>query len=71
MKLFSRKSFLEVLSGIFVNLTSGWFGVLFIVPGLLKELSFEEYVRLLTQNIPFGIVGLIMSVVLTEKSKNL
>jgi len=52
MKLFSRKSFLEVLSGIFINLTSGWFGVLFAVPGLLKELSLEEYIQLLTQNVP-------------------
>ena len=71
MKLFSAKSFLEVVSGIFVNLTSGWFGVLLVVPGFLKDLSLQEYIQLLTQNLPFGLVGLIISIILTEKSKSI
>ena len=71
MNLFSRKTVLEVVTSIFVNLTSGWFGVLFVAPGLFEVVSFFEYRQLLTINLPFGILGLGLSLWLTEKSKSL
>ena len=63
------QSFLEVLCGISINLTSGWFGILIISPGLFKVSSSFEYAQFLTINLSFGILGLLTSVWLTEKSK--
>lgn len=69
MKLFSKKTILEVLASMFINLTSGWFGVVLITPGLFGASSLNEYLRLLIVNLPFGIVGLIISIILSERSK--
>lgn len=69
--LFSRKTFLEVLASIFTNLTSGWFGVLFIAPGVFGVKSVEEYLAVLTQNLPFAILGLVFSLFFAEKAKSL
>ena len=68
---FSTKTFFEVMTAVFVNLTSGWFGVLFVAPGLFEVVSFFEYRQLLTINLPFGILGLGLSLWLTEKNKSL
>lgn len=68
---FSTKTFFEVMATIFINLTSGWFGVLFVAPGLFDVASLSEYRQLLTANLPFGILGLVISLWLTEKSKSL
>lgn len=70
MKVASAKTILEVISAISINLTSGWFGILFVFPKL-DQISFEKYLRLLTPNLLFGIVGLIISLVLTERGKSL
>ena len=71
MRLFSRKTLFEVLAGIWINLTSGWFGILVVVPGFFGVSSADEYTKLLTINVPLDIVGLVFSLVLTEKSKSL
>lgn len=65
-----RKTTLEVVSGIMINLTSSWFGILLISPGLFGT-SLGEYFRLLLQNLPFGIVSLIITIWLSEKVKSL
>jgi len=69
MILISRKTVLEVVTSIFVNLTSGWFGVVFVSPGFLGGFSIDRYLKLLTTNLVFGIFGLIISLFLTERSK--
>lgn len=68
-KFVSRKTSLEVLASVFINLTSGWFGILLVTPGFFGMSNFLEFLRLLTLNIPFGIVGLLISLWLSEKSK--
>lgn len=67
--LFSQKTFFEVVTSIFVNLTSGWFAIVFISPGFLEGVSIDKYFKLLTTNLLFGIFGLIISLVLSERSK--
>lgn len=67
--LFSKKAALEVIASIFINLTSGWFGVILVVPGLFGVSSLNEYLKILIINLPFGIVGLIISIILLERSK--
>lgn len=69
MRIFSAKTLLEVLTGITINLTSVWFAVIFIAPGIFGVSSFGEYSALLTQNLPFGIMGIITSALLAEKAK--
>jgi len=69
MNLFSQKTFLEVVASIFVNITSGWFGVLLIFPGLSSGITLDKYLKSLTSNLLFGILGLIFSLILTERSK--
>jgi len=69
MILISRKTVLDVITLIFINLTSGWFGLVFVSPGFLGEVSIDGYLKLLTTNLTFGIFGLIISLFLTERSK--
>ena len=71
MNIISQKTLLEVVASIFVNLTSGWFGVLLIFPGLSSGITLDKYFKSLTSNLLFGILGLIFSLVLTERSKSL
>jgi hypothetical protein len=61
----------KILADLFVNLASGWFGILLISPGLFGVSSVTEYLWLLTKNLPFGIVGLVFAYWLSEKSKEL
>lgn len=69
MRLFTLRTFLEVLSGILENLTSGWLGVVIVAPGFFGASSLNEYLNLLTVNIPLGIVGLVATLLLKEKSR--
>lgn len=71
MRYISEKTFFEVLTNIWVNLTSGWFALLLIAPGFLGTKSIEEYFQLLITNLPFGIVGFIIALILAERSKRL
>ena len=71
MKVFSRKTIFEVFAGTTINLTSGWFGILLVAPGFFGDSTFEEYFKLFITNVPFGILGLLVSFWLTEKSKSL
>lgn len=68
LSYFSKRTVLEVLSAILINLTSGWLGVLLITPGILG-VPLNEYLNLLILNLPFGIVGMIGSFWLTQRSK--
>ncbi len=71
MIFFSPKTFFEISSEIIVNLTSGWIAVL-IAPNILGLISFNEYLKLLTQNLIFVIftlVGLVISLWFRELSK--
>jgi len=53
MKIFSLKTLLEVIASIFVNITSGWFGVLLIFPGLSSGITLDKYLKSLTLNLLF------------------
>ncbi len=70
MKICSQKTFCEVTSGLFVNLASGYVGLMIISPGFF-EVSFQTYLKTLTQNLPFAILGLITALILFERSKKL
>jgi hypothetical protein len=69
MNLFSQKTVLEVIASIFVNLTSGWFGVLLISSGLSSGITVDKYLESLMSNLQYGIIGLLVSLILTERSK--
>ncbi|MEK7177641.1 MAG: hypothetical protein AAB705_02335 [Patescibacteria group bacterium] len=71
MNLFSYKTFLEVITIIITNLTSGWFGALLITPGFISGITFDKYLKSLMLNIQYGILGLIVSLLLTERIKSL
>ena len=71
MPLFSKKTFLEVLTSVFTNVTAGWFTVVLISPGIFGVSFPSEYFALLTKNVPFGIVGLVLTSMLAEKVKSL
>ena len=64
-KLFTRKR-LDVFSDLFINLAAGWFGVVFIVPGITQFRTFDDYFWL-TKNVGFGMVSLYISIILKEK----
>lgn len=68
---FSKKTIFEVLAGVSINLTAGWFGLLAVSPGFLGSSSVVKNLSSLTINISLGIVGLFSSLVLTEWSKKL
>ncbi|MDO8515178.1 MAG: hypothetical protein Q7S14_01635 [bacterium] len=67
VKIFSSHSVFSVLSDLAINLSSGWFGVVLIAPGISGSSSFTEYIQLLTINVPFGIVGLVIAMGLRNK----
>ncbi len=67
----SKETFLEAGVGIAINLTSGWFAVMLISPGILGVSSIEDYIGLLTTNLPFGIVSLVLSLLLIERRRSL
>lgn len=71
MKLFSKRTFLEVFNQILINLSSGWFGVVLIAPGFFGASSPQQYFGILLQNLPFGILGLMTSSYLSERIKAL
>ena len=62
------KSLLEVIGGLLLNLSSGWFGVILISPGILGK-SFSQTAPTLLANIPFGILSLLFSVLVLYKLK--
>lgn len=67
--LFSLQTKLSVLASVFINLSSSWFGVLIITPGIFGVGSLSEYLKLLLLNLPFGIVGLLLAFWLTERGR--
>lgn len=56
-------AWISVGSELFVNLAAGWFGAAFVVPSFLKLRSPYNLI-LLTADLLFGIVALLVSVVL-------
>lgn len=71
MVSFSVKTFLEVVNQILINLSSAWFGVVLVVPGFFGASSPQQYFDILFHNLPFGILGMIASVYLSERIKAL
>lgn len=58
----------KILADLAINLSSGWFGILLISPGLFGVSSIGDYLGLLIINLPFGIVGLVTAYWLLEKT---
>lgn len=56
MPFISLKTVFEVLAEVWINLTSGWFGIVIVTPGFLGT-SIDDYIKLLTINLPQGILG--------------
>lgn len=69
MRVFSQKAVLEVFAAIFVNLSSGWMGIILISPGLF-ELTKGQFSIILLKNVPFAIVGLLIVLALTERRES-
>ena len=71
MIIFSYKTFLEVITIVSINITSGWFGALLIIPNFVNGVTLDKYLNSLLSNLQYGILGLIVSILLTERSKSL
>ena len=56
-RVFWNKKKKVVFSGLFTNLPAGWFGVVFIIPGITHLASLNDWLWL-TKNLLFGIVAL-------------
>lgn len=54
--MFSRLTLASLLAEVFINLSSGWLGVLLITPGFFQVASWIEYLRILITNLPFAIL---------------
>lgn len=67
---FSVPTATKILSGVSVNLASGWLGILLISPGIFGVASIGQYLRLLTLNLPLAIVSLITAYWLEEKGES-
>ena len=63
------KIMLETAGGLLLNLSSGWFGVILIGPGLTDQ-DFSGKALTLFNNISFGILSLVISVWIFYKAKN-
>jgi len=59
---------IEVLSEIFANLSAGYFGVILFSPGLFGLPSFLSLIKILTLNLPLGILSMYIAMYLKEKS---
>lgn len=68
---FPVQTFLEVSGNITINLTSGWLGIILISPGITGVTSPEVFLQILINNGLFAIVGLVVSLWLVQKSKEL
>jgi len=56
----------NALSQLFINLAAGWFGVVFIIPGITQLNSFADFLWL-TRNILFGILSLLIAIIITKE----
>lgn len=71
MKWFSLKTFLEIFTQTFVNVTAAYFTVALVSPGIFGISSLSLYFDILIKNVPFGIFGLVFCSALSEKTKSL
>ena len=62
---------LAIFSEVFVGLTSGWFGSAVILPGIWQsvKLTLGQIFILLSIQILFGIVSLLIAIYLREEAK--
>jgi len=63
------KSQLSVLSGLFQNLSATGFAIIVISPGFGAIQNLSDLVRLLTINLSWGILFLVMAMKCEEKSR--
>lgn len=56
-----HRSWLKSLSGLFINFSALWFGIILTTPIFLESDTTETAIRL-TKNIGFGIVYLLLAV---------
>jgi len=71
MRLFTLRTFLEVLNQTSINVSSAWFAIVLVSPGFLEMSSLQQYFELLIKNVPLGIVSLILNSWLAERNKTL
>ena len=63
----SLLNWFEILSDLLVNLSSGWFALILLEPGINPKINFW----ILTNRFFFGILSLSIAKYLKDKSKNL
>lgn len=68
MRFLFVKSWLNILSGLFVNLSASWLTLAFITPKISK--SFPDLLISLTNNIAFGIFFLVLAVEIESNIQN-
>lgn len=56
----------NVSSQLFINLAAGWFGIVFIIPGITQLNNLTDYLWL-TRNILFGMLALLVAIILSDK----
>lgn len=68
-ELISKKTLFEGISTLLFNLSSGWIGVVVVAPGFFGVSNSGEFFTLLWQNLPLGILSLILALILSEQAK--
>lgn len=58
---------IEVISDLFTNLSAGFFGSLFLFPGVLRFQTMADFYSLLLFNLPLAIFSLIVAIELKKQ----
>lgn len=67
MRITLSPPWIKTLSGLFVNLSAAWFATIFIIPAFSQR---SDWLFVLTVNLMYGIVYLLLSVKLEELLEN-
>lgn len=65
----SKKTLLETISGLTLNLSSGWIGAVVVSPSIINFNLSIEYLEILFLNLIFGTFGIVFTLFLTERTK--
>jgi len=69
MRKILTKTRLSVLSALLTDLSAAWLAIILISPGLGAVISFRDFVSILTGNLPFGILSLLLAMKFAEEAK--
>lgn len=70
MKMFSSRPWLRAFSGLFINISAGWFGLAFITPNV-TNIRTGEAILVLIGDVFYGILFLLVVVEIEQSLERL